>query len=140
MADHIAVAQHLLTQTYPGIKDPKLLLAIVKHIRDGIDDGITKTLEKARKNKEIPSYGTTFNGKLTTFKMHLARKLGVNPVDFMMIAELQELIIEHERSPVEFRRKNTFVIASNNYTLRTLNEQKVKTYLQRAKKFLKQIS
>lgn len=132
----LEIATHLLTHSYEAVGDPKILLSALRNVLDAIEMAITESLEKARKNHEIPPYGDTFNGKLTSFKMHLAKKKGITPMDFMMISELQELLIEQQRAPVEFRRKTAFVIADDDYHLRTITPEKTKTYIQRARSII----
>lgn len=135
----IVVAEHLLNNSYRALGDPKILLSALQNVLDAIEDGITITLQKARENKEIPPYSDTFNGKITMLKMKLAKKKGISPMDFMMISELQELLNQHKHSSVEFRRKESFVIADDDYRLHSITPEKTKTYIDRAKSLLNRL-
>lgn len=135
----ITVAEHLLTQTYPSLQDPKILVSVLQNVLEALEDGVTRALDEARRNHEVPPYSDTLNGKLTAFKLHLAKKKGFTPIDFMLISEIQEILSQHKISPVEFRKKNILVIADEEYHLRTLSEDKTKTYLRRAKALLARI-
>ena len=43
----------------------------------------------------------------------------------------------HKKSPVEFTRKDTFVIANGGYKLKTVTIDKIKEYIQHTKEFIK---
>jgi len=139
VSSKLSVAQHLLTQTYPALQDPKILLSVCQNTLYAIEDALTESLEEARRTKQIPPYSETFTGKLQAFREHLAKKKGVGPIDFMLISELQELVAQHDSSPMEFRRKNAYVMADNDYTLHTLTAEKAKTFIQRAKSLISRL-
>lgn len=132
----LVVAEHLFTQSYRSLQDPKILISVLKNLLFAIEEVITFHLERARKERRISAYSDTFNGKLTAFKLHLARELEVNPVDFMMIAELQELLEQQARAPTEFRRKHEFIVADENFALHKISPEKTKTYIERTKSFV----
>lgn len=134
--DRLAIAEHLFRNSYSALQDPKILVSVVQNLLAAIEDRITLRLEEARERKEIPPFGDTSNAKLTAYKMHLAKKRGVTPVDFMLISELQELVQQHQTAPVEFRRKEAFIIADEGYSLHTLTAEKTKTYIERTKSIL----
>ena len=136
---HLAIAEHLFTQSYPSLQDPKILVSVLQNLLDAIEEGITERLEIAREQKKIPAYSTTLNGKLTAFKLHLSRDLTINPVDFMMISELQELLDQHKHAPTEFRRRADFIIADNDFTLHKISPEKTKTYIERTKSFVSRL-
>ncbi len=135
----LTIAEHLFTQTYPALDDPKILISVLQNLHGAIEDAITEKLEHARENKHIPAYSTTFNGKVTAFKIHLARDLKINPVDFMMIGELQELLQQQKQAPTEFRRKTDFIIADNDFHLHQISPEKTKTYIERTKSFVSRL-
>lgn len=135
----IQVAEHLLNQTYPALKDPKILLSVLQNVHDAIDEGITAALTKARDNKEVPAFGSSFTQKVEHLRKHLAGKLKVTPIDFMFISELREILKRHEDSSVEFRRKKSFVIADDDFHLSSITPEKTKTYIARAKSLLSRL-
>lgn len=134
--DRLAVAQHLYSHSYHALGDPKILLSVAQNLLAAIEDRLTERLVQAREDKEIPPFGDTLNQKLTAYRMHLAHKRKVTPIDFMFIGELQELVASHDRTAMEFRRKDAFVIADEDYSLRTLTPEKTKTYIERTKSLL----
>ena len=55
------------------------------------------------------------------------------------IQDIKEIILEHKKSPVEFKRRDSFVICSENYNLKTVNVNDIKKYLNKAKVFIGEI-
>ncbi len=130
------VADHILTQTYPLLKDPKLLVAVLQNLVEAVDKGLHALLAYEHAMKRFPPPGETFESRLTAFRHHLAPRYGVPRELLRFISELQETVKEHRESPVEFVRKSKFVICDNNYRLRTLTEQGMKEYVRKTKEFL----
>jgi hypothetical protein len=135
----LAIAEHLLTKSYASLKDPKILLSVLQNLLDAIEAAITEQLVQARKNKEVPPYNNTFNGKLNAVRMHLAKQLQISKLDFMMISEIQELLTEHKQAPTEFRRKNALFIADESFSLKKIDVQKTKTYMSRTRTLLSRL-
>lgn len=135
----LSIAEHLLTKSYPALEDPKILLSVLHNILGAVEDAVTDALAQARENNDIPAHGTTFNQKLNAFRMHLAKQKGVTKVDLMMISEMQELLAEHAQAPTTFRRDESFVIADNDFNLKTLTPKKARTYLTRTKRFVEKL-
>jgi hypothetical protein len=135
----LSIAEHLLTKSYPALKDPKILLSVLQNLLDGIEEAFTAKLVEARKNHNIPPYTDTLNGKLNMVRMHMAKQLQISKIDFMMISEIQELLFEHKNATTEFRRKNALVIADDRFSLKTLDEKKTKTYMSRTRTLLSRL-
>lgn len=135
----LEIAQHLLTKSYPALQDPKILLSVLQNILEAIEHAFTAKLIEARKNHEIPPYSDTFNGKLNAVRMHLAKKLSIHKIDFMMITEIQELLAEQKTAPTAFRRKNAYIIADQDFKLTSLDEKKTKTYITRTRTLLSRL-
>ena len=135
----LAIAEHLLTKSYPSLKDPKILLSVLQNLLAAIDEAISKHLQEARSKHEIPPYNNTLNGRLNAARIHLAKQLDIKKVDFMMISEIQETLAEHEQAPTEFRRNNALIIADENFKLTKLDEQKTKTYMSRTRTLLSRL-
>jgi len=57
-----------------------------------------------------------------------------------IIRDLKEIIVAHRKSPVEFSRKDSFVICDGNYRLRTISPGIIKGYIEKAKLFIRKTS
>lgn len=136
----VKVADHMLTMTYPLVKDPKILLAILDNIQQSMDLSIKAALTKARSEKKISPYPDNTEGRIATYQQLLA-KTHKTPAELIRAyQEIRETLREHETSPVEFRRKESFVICDETYKVRTLTEETLKKYLRAAKELQKHIS
>lgn len=135
----LTTADHMLTQTYPLLKDPKLLLGVWKNITESVKEGILAFLLYEASMKRINKIPETFRAQLTLFQRELVPKYGLPESLMLFIFELEELIAEHKTSPVEFARKNQYVICDGEYNLKKLTPELLKKQLTKAKIFMKYI-
>ena len=57
-----------------------------------------------------------------------------------MIRDIKDIIVEHRKSPMEFVRKDRFVICTDNYRMKTIDAGQIKNYISDAKIFIQKIS
>jgi len=88
--------------------------------------------------KRIQPYGDTFVQKFNTFKLKSARLHKIKAEDVSLIQELRTLMKDHQKSPVEFVRKEMFVICSDKYRMKTLNVTDLRKYLDKTKLFIQE--
>ena len=132
----LRVADHMLTITYQLVQDPKLLLAVLENIFLAMENAMSSVLYYERLFKRIPPFPENFESKLDMFKTRIQPKYRINDDYIKMIQELREVIVEHKRSPVEFARKDRFVICSDNYKMKTISIPEIKKYVASAKLFI----
>lgn len=133
---NLQVADHMVYVTYNVVKDPKLLLAIIENIFLSFTNSMSSVLYYDRLFKRIPAFHDNFESKLQVFKDRCMRKYGFNPIYVKSMSELKDIIVEHKKSPVEFARKDQFVICSDNYHCKTVSIDNIKKYLNQAKLFI----
>ncbi len=132
----LTAADHILTQTYPLLRDPKLLLAVLQHLHEALESGMLALLGHEAGAKRIPTVPEDRAARLSLFRQHVVPRYGV-PNDFLrLMGEVRETLEEHRKSPVEFVRKGEFVICDEGYRVRTLTVEQLKRHLVRAKAFL----
>ncbi len=132
----LSVADHILTQTYPLVKDPKLLVAVLQNLYEAVEAGISAMLQYEADRNRLTLVAEDFDAQLALFRQHVVPSYNV-PLEFMrFVGELRETIKEHRASPVEFVRKGTFVICDEGYRIRTLSADQLKRHMQRAKAFV----
>jgi len=136
----IKVADHMLTQTYPLIMDPKLLLAVIDNLFLALVNGMTSILYYDRTYKRVPPFVENFENKFSLFRDKCVPRyrLGKEYLDLMM--DVKEIIIAHSKSPVEFARKDSFVICSEKYRMKTIYLERIKKYVELTKRFLSEAS
>jgi hypothetical protein len=131
----LQVSDHFLTQTYPTVQDPKLLINILDGILRAVEELVDAVLIHERSAGHIHAYNdSSFAGKLTALKHeHITKKYALTHIDLMMVTEMQELIHDHKQSMMEFPRKGALVMASDDYRMQSVTIEKIKTYLSRTK-------
>lgn len=136
----IKVADHMLFMTYPLVKDPKLLLAIIENIYASLDSGMAALLHYERLFKRIPPFNDTFASRFEIFKNKMVEKHNLNPRYVKLIQEVKSLLSEHKKSPVEFAKKDKFIICSPTYNIKTIDIKLVKKYIFETKLFVDNIN
>ena len=136
----VKVADHMLFMTYPLVKDPKLLLSIVENIFASLDYGISALLQHERLFKRIPPFHDTFPSRFEIFKNKMVPKYDLSQGHLKLIRDIKGIISEHKKSPIEFARKDKFVICSPSYSLKTIDINLVKKYIFETKVFVDNIN
>lgn len=136
----VKVADHMLFMTYPLVKDPKLLLAIIENIFASLDFGMSALLHHERLFKRIPPFHDSFASRFEIFKNKMIPRYKLSPRHARLINDVRSIISEHKRSPVEFARKDKFIICSPTYSLKTVDTNLVKKYIFETKVFVDNIN
>jgi hypothetical protein len=135
----IQIADHMLTMTYPMVKDPKLLLAVVENIFLALTNSIGSLLYYERMYKIIPPFQDTFVSKFNMFKQKSVRRHNIGEDMVLLVQEIKDIILQHKKSPVEFTRNDSFVICSEDYKMKTISLEKMKNYILRSRALMQQI-
>ena len=136
----LQIADYVLTMTYPLVKDPKLLLSVVENLFLAYSYSISSLLHYERLFKRIPPFPDDFSSRLDLFVDRCMGRYDIDSENMKIIRDLKEIIVAHKKSPVEFSRKDSFVICDGNYQFRTISSSTVKGYVEKAKLFIKKAS
>ena len=136
----LQLADHILTMTYPLVKDPHLLLSSIENLFLAFSYGMGSVLHYERIFKRIPPFPDNFTSKFELFEDKCAKKYSIDREYLKIIKDLRDIIIAHKKSPMEFSRNERFVICNGDYRTRTISLNEVKSYVQKAKLFIKSIS
>ena len=132
----IKTADHILTQTYPLVKDSKLLLAVMDNIFLSLTNAMSSLLYYERLSKKIPPFHDNFASKFNMFASKLVGKYKIKKEHVELLQEVKDIILEHRKSPVEFTRRDCFVICSDDYDMKSISIDKISRYLSEAKSFV----
>ena len=91
---NVLVADHMLTQTYPLVKDAKLLLAVMDNVFLGLSHSLDSLLFYMRDKKLIPPFHDSFDSKYNTFKLNIAKKFDFSSEEINLILDVKKLIEE----------------------------------------------
>ena len=136
---NINIADHMLTVTFPLVKDIKLLLAVIENIFLGYTNAIAALLYYERLFKKIPPFQDTFESKLNMFRERCVRKHKIDKSYLIEVRDIRDIILEHRKSPMEFKRGDKFIICADNYNIKSLSIEDIKKYVDKAKVFIEQI-
>ncbi|MBW2980222.1 hypothetical protein KY360_02285 [Candidatus Woesearchaeota archaeon] len=132
----LKTADHILTQTYPLVRDSKLLLAVMDNIFLSLTNAMSSLLYYERLSKSIPPFHDNFDSKFNMFASKLVGKHKIKKEHVELLQEVKDIILEHRKSPVEFTRKDCFVICSDDYDMKSISIDKISRYLSEAKSFV----
>lgn len=131
----LGVANHLLTRTYPMVKDSRILLAVAKELHTVATSTMLALLEHEKSQKRIPALVSDPASRVEL----LADALSYHKFDSKFqesVKKLHEIVVEHEKSPVEFAAVDRFVICDKDYKLTTVTHDFLKSTVSTLRKFI----
>ncbi len=135
---HVHVADHMLTQTYPLIRDPKLFLAIIENTLLAFTHAMGAILEHERYHKRIPPFQDTFESKLTMLKLRVAERIKLDPELIATMVDVHALHKMRKECHTEFGKSGAFVLCMDEgYTLKKITSAMLKEHIAKAKKFIR---
>ncbi len=131
----IKAADHMLTQTYPLVRDARLLISVLSNIRLGVEHTMATLLHYDRTFSKIPPFHDNFSSKLNHFQNNSSR---IHKMDkyLSFIRRVNDLYERHKNSPLEFTKNNSFIICDDHYNLRPVTVKDLKEFIDEAKQFL----
>jgi hypothetical protein len=142
----VQIADHLLTVTYPMVKDPKLLMSIIEHLRRAVEDAADAVVEFHihRGEYELPKHAVAGQqpGKhdvLVAFSDLVHVRNPNIPGALEAVEACRELTAtaQHfKEAPVSFPRDEKLVIADHDYALEEVTQVALKANLHTVKQFV----
>jgi hypothetical protein len=136
----LQIADHMVNVTYPLVRDTKLLYASVENLFLSLTSTMGALLHFERLYKRIPPFNDTFESKYFMYNHMLQEKFRLDSEYSKMMKDIKKIIVEHKKSPVEFQRRDKFVICSQNYSTMVLTYPTIREYLTKAKLFIQEIN
>ncbi len=112
----------------------------LEHLAVALQKGMAALLYYDALYKRISAFPTVFSTQWQIFKQGTAKRYGVSEHSCVVIRDVVDLIESRRESPVEFSRREKYVIASESYKLRTLTPEKMKQYITEGKLFLQKVN
>jgi hypothetical protein len=135
----IKTADHLIYMTYPMIKDIKILASVIENINLALIKTMDAMLYYEKMYKRINFLPDDFQSRMDLFK-RVADRYNIDREHIQLIKDIKYLIDLRRRSPMEFIRRDKFVISDDNFRLKTLNYEKIKEYLNSSKLFISKVN
>ncbi len=133
-------ADHLTYVTFPLINDTKLILTILENINLALINIMNSALEYERYYKRIMPLPDNFNSRYTTFEDKLINKYNIVKKEAQLIRQINNIIESHKDSPIEFSRKDKFVICNNTYKMKTITIPEIKEFLTQTRQIIQKIT
>jgi len=128
----IQTADHLLSVTYPLVKDKRLLLKILTEIKNGIASCMNAVLQYEYLYGRVR---LSSDPKLN-FKRFLEKccpRYNISETEVKKIVKLFDIVEKHKASPFEFVKEDKIVILSDNMNSEIITLEKVKEFLDSSK-------
>ena len=136
----LKLADHILTMTYPMVKDPRLLLSSIENLFLAFTYGMSSLLYYEQLFKRIPRFQDNFTTKFDMFRDECSKRYNIDNEHLKIIQDIKEIIVSHKKSPIEFSRNDSLIICNHNYRMKTISANMIQNYVQKAKLFIKNIS
>ena len=135
----LGVANHLLTRTYPLVNDSRMLLAVAKELHLVNTLATNAFLETELATKRIPVLPKNPEIRIELLEESVQRhSLGEDILK--NVKDLHEVIVTHEKSPVEFAKPDKFVICDKDYKLITVTVDILKSALSTTRTFVESVN
>jgi hypothetical protein len=135
----ISAADHMLIMTFPLVKDPKILLAVLSSTFSALTNATDSLVTYERVFKRIPPPQDTFESKFNVFKDQISKRYNINSEYIKLILEIKEILNTHKKSPIEFSRNDRFIICTENYRMKTISVEELKKYIAKTKMYITEI-
>ena len=134
-------ADHLTYVTYPLVKEVRLSITIIENLYLSTLKAMDAVIYYDRLYKRINPVAENFSSKFEVFKYKCAKRYGIDEKYINLIKDLRNIVSIHKESPMEFVRKDKFVICSDSYTnVKTIDINKLKEYVSLTRSFLEKIN
>jgi hypothetical protein len=140
---NIKVADHILLVTYPLVQDTKLLLGVTENILSALKNLVYTIVAYERLYRRIPPYHDNFESNYNMFRVKIVPRYKIDKTHILFIEKMLEIIKKHKESPIEFQRKDKFVICSEGWKVETLNLNQLRDFIYKTRDFfncIKQIT
>ena len=133
---HLLTADHLVSITFPLVKDNRLLLTAMENLYAAAGNLMASLLHYEEAFKRIPHFQEDYESMVQWFRAkcvphyNLSRDYGVSMDELKVLAE------NHRTSSVEFSRGDGLVMFSDTYNFRKITPFQLKTYVGVLKRML----
>jgi len=124
----LRTADHMIYVTFPLIKEKRLLVKILDEIYESIKNILNAILLQENFAGRITLNKDT-KTNFIIFGEKCAPRYNISQEELSEIIEISRLIEQHKKSPLEFVRKDKFVIMSENLHTETITLDKLKDWL-----------
>jgi len=135
----ISLADHISFMTLPMVKDKNVFLNLLKHIDKSILTAIRAYLAKLNETKELRIVPHSDELTRRLFFESYTDRLMMSVDEIKTLKEIEKLVNAHNRSQMDLKRGEEYVMILDNFKTVTVNENRIKNYLNMAKNFIRMV-
>ncbi|MGM5481792.1 MAG: hypothetical protein ACQESE_05285 [Nanobdellota archaeon] len=136
-------AEHMRSVSYPLAEDPKIFLGVVRKLYDCHKSILSLLLVAGECSVSIrecdlmpeKNFSMSFRKASETAK----KENILEDDDLSLLSAVHDIILKHENSPVEFQRKQSFVMCDEEYGASQLTSAQAKGFSMRTKEILRKL-
>lgn len=133
-------ADHLAYVTYPMVKEPKLIITIITHINNALQQAMQALLVYEKLYKRISYIPEDFMTRIYILRQSIFPRYNMHDYS-KLILELRNILNSHKSSNMEFIRRDKYFIYSNSYSnVASINMNNIKDYLSKTRSFVDNVS
>lgn len=136
----LIIADHMLYVTFPLVKEKTLFLNSLEHVNLAIKFMVKAFLEREEKMKNISRLPKNEVFLINFFTKEYEARLGLNKKTLEAITLLPKLVDAKNRKQYFFESNRDYFIIKEGFGTRRIEFQKIKDFLNEAKKLYKKIS
>ncbi len=136
----IELADHLIYVTYPLIKEAKFLLSIAEHVVKAAELALEALLTYEREYKRIEPFAKNFAVMIDVFHPEVQARYNFGAEHLHLLKKLAEFKQYNKESIMRFRRKDKYILTTQQYDMQVLDLDKVKRFCEATKKFVEQVN
>ena len=133
---NLKIADHMLTVTYPLVKDPKLLISVVENIFLSLTNSMAAILYLDNMYKVVPTFNDDFSSKYETFKKYCVDRLKIDKEYISLMQTIKGIISAHKKSKVEFAKKDRLIICNDTFDIKSIDKEKLSDYVEKTRSFV----
>jgi hypothetical protein len=136
----IKIVGHMLFVTYPLVKDNKMFIGMLESINKSLILAMNSILYYERMYKRINPYPDDFDTKIEILRKIKGRRYEFDKDVCNLILEISDLVKYRKHAPIEFSRKDAFILCDKYYKTVIIKENDMKNYFSKAKVFILQVN
>jgi hypothetical protein len=138
--ENLNIADQLLNNTYPLIREPKLLISVLEHLSQAFENIIIATLQYEKEDvTTLENIQSNFNTLIQLFEQNIINKYNLDKEIIPFILNIRTTLEKHKNANIEFTKKETFIISDNEYNITTLNVNEMEQTLLQSKRYIDNI-
>lgn len=130
----LRIADHMTFVTYPVLREKRLMIKIIEQI----DSAMKKTISSILSHEYIQKNVKKYDDPKQNYDEFLACSPAYNITDSQLktIKQLSNIVELHKKSPMEFIRKDSFVIMSDSMHMEQITIERIKIFLKIAQEIV----